>query len=113
MDPRVVFIFPIGAFIVFYNQIFTGDITENIIKMGSLVLITPLAYFFGIQFTKNQKQDDEIIKTKERAAGAADEISKDVDDIIQSGKDKLDETEIGKLNEILQETEDLRNEKEK
>ncbi len=113
MDPRVVFIIPIGALLVFWNQIFTGDITENLIKIGSLILITPLAYFFGVQFAKNQKQEDEVIQTKERAVGAADEISKDVDDLIQSGKNKLNDSEISKLNEILQETEDLRNEKEK
>lgn len=113
MDPRVVFIIPVGALLVFWNQIFTGDVTENLIKIGSLILITPLAYFFGIQFAKNQKQDDEVIQTKERAVGAADEISKDVDDVIKSGAQKLSDTEINKLNEILQEAEDLRQEKQK
>ena len=81
---KVVFIFPIGTIIIFWSQIFTGDVTENIIKMGSLLLITPLAYFFGVQFAKNQKQDDVVIQTKERAVGAADEISKDVDEAIKS-----------------------------
>lgn len=113
MDPRVVFVIPIGTILVFWSQIFTGDVTENLIKVASLVLLTPLAYFFGIQFSKNQKQDDEVVKTKERAVGAADEISKDVGELISGSKDKLNDAEISKLNEILQETEDLRNEKEK
>lgn len=111
MDPRVVFIIPLGVIIVFWSQIFEGETLSNFIKIGSLILLTPLAYFFGKQFKNSDQQNDEVIKTKERAVDAADEISKDVKDVVESANNKLTDTEMNKLNEILEETEDLRQEK--
>ncbi len=111
MNPRVVFIFPIAIIIIFWSQIFQNDITSNLIKMGSLILLTPLAYLFGTQFSKSQKNEDEVLKTKERETSAADEIAEDVGDVIESAKTKLTAKEVDKLNEILEETEDLRDEK--
>lgn len=111
MDPRSVFIIPVGLIIIFWSQIFQGDVAANIIKMASISILSPLAYFFGIQFKKNNKASDEALKTKERAAFSADEISSDVKEVIESGKSKLNPKELSKLNEILEETKDLREEK--
>lgn len=111
MDPRSVFIIPIGLIIIFWSQIFQGDVGANIIKLASISILSPLAYFFGIQFKKNDKAADEILKTKERASYSADEISSDVKEVIESGKSKLNPKELGKLKEILDETKDLREEK--
>ncbi|MBP9716696.1 MAG: hypothetical protein KBD51_02010 [Candidatus Levybacteria bacterium] len=111
MDPRSVFIIPIGLIIIFWSQIFQGDVGANIIKVASISILSPLAYFFGIQFKKNDKAADEILKTKERASSSADEISSDVKEVIESGKSKLNPKELGKLKEILDETKDLREEK--
>ena len=79
--------------------------------MGSLILLTPLAYLFGTQFSKSQKNEDEVLKTKERETSAADEIAEDVGDVIESAKTKLTAKEVDKLNEILEEPEALRDEK--
>lgn len=111
MDPRTVFIFPLGAIIVFWSVIFKDDVGGNLIKIGSLMLLSPLAYFFGNQFRKNEEQADEVIKTKERSVGAADEISHDVGEVVESAKQKLTPPEVQKLNDVLEETEDLRSEK--
>lgn len=111
MDPRSVFIIPIGLIIIFWSQIFEKDVTANIIKMASISILSPLAYFFGIQFKKNDNASDEILKTKERTVTSADEISSDVKEVIESGKSKLNPREINKLNEILEETKELRSEK--
>ena len=111
MDPRSVFIIPIGLIVIFWSQIFQGDVTANIIKMASISILSPLAYFFGVQFKKNDKAADEILKTKERASSSADEISSDVKEVIESGKSKLNPKELGKLKAILDETKDLREEK--
>ncbi len=112
MDPRSVFIIPIGLIVIFWSQIFQGDVTANIIKMASISILSPLAYFFGIQFKKNDKASDEVLKTKERTVASADEISSDVKEVIESGKSKLSPKEVEKLNEILEETKDLRSEKQ-
>ncbi len=111
MDPRSVFIFPLAMAIIFWPQIFEKDVTANIIKIVSLGILSPLAYLFGVQFNKNDKKEDEALKTKERSAESADNIAKDVEEVIEVGKEKLDSKEIEKLNDVLEETEDLRNEK--
>ncbi|MBI4097832.1 MAG: hypothetical protein HY426_02225, partial [Candidatus Levybacteria bacterium] len=59
MDPRSVFIFPLAMAIIFWPQIFENDTGANIIKIVSLGILSPLAYFFGIQFNKNDKKEDE------------------------------------------------------
>src|SRR3989344_3636744 len=94
LDPRSVFIFPVATIIIFWNQIFQSDTGANIIKMASLSILSPLAYFFGAAFRKNEKDEDEIIKAKERSADSADEISKDVKEVIEEGKEKLDQKQI-------------------
>lgn len=113
MDPRSVFIFPVGIVVVFWSSLFQADITANLLKIGSLGLLTPLAYFFGVQFSKTEKQEDEILKTKERAKSSADDIAEDVEEVVESAKAKLNPNEVEKLNDILEETETLREETEK
>lgn len=110
MDPRSVFMFPLGTLVIFWSSLFQGDVTANLLKVASLGFISPLAYFFGIQFKKGEEQNDEILKTKERASSSADDIAKDVEEIVESAKEKLDSNEVEKLNEILEETEGLRQE---
>lgn len=111
MDPRSVFIVPVSLVIIFWSQIFQGEVAANIIKIASIAILSPLAYFFGMQFKKNDKKEDEILKDKERTSATADEISNDVKEVIESGKSKLSPKEVEKLNEILEETKDLRSEK--
>lgn len=111
MDSRTVFIFPVGIIIIFYSQLFEADVMSNMIKVGSLVLLSPLAYLFGVQFSKSEEDEDEVLATKEREVDAADDIAEDVEDLLESAKGKLSEKEVNKLNEILEETESLRDEK--
>ena len=111
MDPRAVFIFPAATIILFWTQIFEGDVTANIIKMASLSILSPLAYFFGLQFRKNEKDEDEILKQEERTSSSADEIASGVKEVIEEGEGKLNPKQMGKLKEVLEETKELRNEK--
>lgn len=110
MDSRSVFIFPAGVIILFWSQIFQNDVGANVIKMASISILSPLAYFFGREFTKNENQEDEIVKTKERAASAGDDISKDTKEVLQSAESKLTQQEKEKLSEVVEESEDLRQE---
>ena len=109
-DPNLAFIFAAGSLIVFLPVIFQGNTIENIIKIGSLFLISPLAYFFGNMFKKQEKNDDKVVEVKERAQDAADNISKDVQTVLSDEKQKLEPQDVEKLNDILEETEDLRQE---
>lgn len=83
---------------------------ENLIRIGSLFLISPLAFFFGKEYSREEKQDDDIKKLKERTKSSADTISEDVEEILESKKNNLGSKDVEKLNEILEETDDLREE---
>jgi len=110
MNPKSVFIFPVGAVILFWQE-FTQAITAaNLLKIGSIALFSPVAYFFGANLRWGEKKEDENLKTKERAKSSADQITDDVEELLESGKEKLDEEEIDELDDILEETESLREE---
>lgn len=111
LNPKTVFIFPVGVLLLFWNEIFQGDVTANVIKVASLFLLSPLAYYFGNFYRRGEMQEDKVLRTKERAVSAADEITEDVEEILEDNKEKLSEKEMAKLNDILEETQDLRNEK--
>jgi mevalonate kinase len=61
-------------------------------------------------FKKQDKEEDALVKVKERAADAADTISKDVGEVLEKEKASLKSEDVEKLGEILEETEDLRQE---
>jgi hypothetical protein len=107
-EPAATFVFVIGALFIFLPDVFKNDVTTNLLKVGSLVLISPLAYFFGKEYRLNDKKEGELEALKERTKSAADTISRDVEEILKSEKQNLKEKDMDKLNEVLEETEDLR-----
>lgn len=109
-NPALAFIFAAGSLIVFLPEVFKTNVFENFVKIGSLFIISPLAYFFGNMFKKQDKEQDEVVKVKERAASAADTISKDVGEVLEKEKKNLKSEDVEKLGEVLEETEDLRQE---
>lgn len=109
-EPIAVFVFIIGAILIFLPTALSSDVTTNLLKIGSLALVSPLAYFFGKEYKKTDLQDEKINALKERTKDAADTISEDIDEIILDEKANLKEKDMEKLNEILEETDDLRSE---
>ena len=107
-EPVAIFVFIIGAGLVFLPDALKGDTFSNLLKLGSLLLISPLAYFFGREYRKSDKEEANIEAIEERTKEAADTISEDVEEIIKDDKQYLKEEDMQKLNEILEETEDLR-----
>jgi hypothetical protein len=97
-----------GAILVFIPEALKGDLLVNLLKLGSLLLISPLAFFFGNEYKKNDKENETIEALEERTKDAADTISKDLEEVIKDEKDSLKSEDMEKLNEILEETEDLR-----
>jgi hypothetical protein len=107
-EPITTFIFVLGAVIILLPDTFKVDLTNNILKLSSFVLISPLAYFFGKEYRKNQSQEESIESLKERTTEAADTISKDLEAVIKNEKQNLKQADVEKINEALEETEDLR-----
>lgn len=110
-DPLCVFVFIVGAILIFVPEFKqAGDLTANILKVGSIALISPLAFFFGKEYQNSDKKDEKVNAIEERSREAADTIASDVDDIIEDEKGLLKQEDLDKLNEILEEAQDLREE---
>lgn len=108
-EPATVFLFTIGAVLIFLPQALTNGAIESYIKLGSLLLISPLAFFFGQEYRDRDKQEAALEAMEEREKEAADTISKDVESVMKK-ESNLKPEAIEKLDEILEETEDLREE---
>lgn len=111
-EPFTVFLFALGAIAILLPQALTNNSLESYIRLGSLVLISPLAYFFGQEYKDRDKEEEAMQQLEERAKDSADTISKDVEEVLHKEKQVLKPEEVEKLDEILEETEDLRQETE-
>ncbi|MEK7160307.1 MAG: hypothetical protein AAB702_02400 [Patescibacteria group bacterium] len=107
-EPVTTFVFVIGAVLLFFPDAAKADATNNLLKLGSLLLISPLAYFFGKEYQKGEQQDEKIEEMKERTEEAAGIISEDIEEVLEDEKENLKQKDMEKLNEVLEETEDLR-----
>lgn len=54
-EPAVVFVFTAGIVLLLFPFTFKEDVTRNLLLVGSLVAIAPLAFFFGQTFIKDKK----------------------------------------------------------
>ncbi len=112
-EPVSVFIFAIGTIAVFMPEAIKNGYIESYVRLGSVLLISPLAYFFGREYQDRDTEEQVIESMEERTKEAADTISKDVENVLQEEKKVLKDKDIEKLNEILEETEELREESKK
>lgn len=112
-EPSVAFVFVVGTILVFLPDVLKADLLSGFLKIGSLVLISPLAFFFGQEYRVNDQKEETIEALEERTKDAADTISEDVEGIIKDEKANLKSEDLDKLNEVLEETEDLRAESAK
>lgn len=54
-EPSVIFVFTIGIFVLLFPYILKEDVMRNILMIGSLVTIAPIAFFFSRTLNKNKK----------------------------------------------------------
>lgn len=99
--PESALVFLAGIVILFLPMAMSGNVTENLIKVGSVILITPLAYFFGKEFhlVSEHQQQDEMIATK---------ISNEAANVLKDQAPNLSETDKAQLADIIQESEELK-----
>ncbi len=109
-DPVTVFVFVIGTVLIFLPDILKDDVTGNSIKVGSLLLICPLAFFFGRQSRQQEEDQAKREAIEERANDAADTIAGETQKVLERNKQTLKAKDVESLNEILEETESLREE---
>lgn len=109
-EPVAVFIFAIGVITVFLPEAIKNGSIESFLRIGSILLIAPLAFFFGQQYQDRDKEEQEIEKMKERVADSGEIIKQDVEEVIENEKDVIKPKDKEKLKEVAQEAQDLREE---
>ncbi len=110
-EPETVFVFAVGTILMFVPEVITnGGSVGTYIQLGSFLLISPLPYFFGKEYRDREKEAEAIDELAERSNEAGNTIAKDVEDVLQNEKKNLQPKDVEKMNEILEETEDLRRE---
>lgn len=102
-EPISVFIFAIGAVLIFLPQALTNYALESFIKIGSLFIIAPLAFFFGKEYKDRERLDKKLESTKK----SAQKISQDITDVIKE-EPSLSPEDFRKLNEVLRESEKVK-----
>ena len=70
-----------------------------------------MAYLVGTQTKFGAKSQQTVEDLKERTKESANTISKDVETVLKDQEENLPAEDVEKLNEVLEETEDLREEK--
>jgi hypothetical protein len=95
-EPPAVFVLLIGLLALFYPSLSDGDLFLNFLKLGTLVFLTPLSFFFGREFQKRERLEQEIrdkagqiiedtqvlrTKTKKENKDTLDDIEKQAEDL--------------------------------
>jgi len=101
-EPVAVFIFTFGAICLFMSEVLKNHAIESFIRIGSIILISPLAYFFGQQYRVVFQKT----KTDQKKEKIASLIKADVKDILKT-QEKLKGKTTLKLNDILEELDQL------
>lgn len=112
-EPSVVFVYLIGTAIVLMPAILQDDVIGNAIKSATILIVGPLAYFFGKGYRKEEEEDAAIIALEEEAHQKASNIEKSVVEVLEEEKEVLSETSIKKLKTVLKESDELREETKK
>jgi len=110
-EPVSVFVFAVGTIAIFLPEVIkNGGSIGTYIQLGSFILMSPLPYFFGKEYQDREKEEETIVELEERSEEAGKTIAKDVEEVLKDEKKNLPEKDVEKLNEILEESEDLRSE---
>ncbi len=94
-EPATVFVMAIGMILIFLPDVLKNNAFESYIRLASLLLISPLAYFFGREY-----------KNRSESKFAAQKISKDAKDILQKNA-SLPQEEKSKLRDIVEQSKKL------
>lgn len=99
-EPLTIFIFLIGMLFLFGPQTLEGDVIGNSIKLGSLLVLAPIAYFFGREHKKREKLSNQVKIN-------ADDIIKSASELLKT-KDTSEQTK--KTEKIIEDAHKLKNE---
>jgi hypothetical protein len=103
-EPITILIYLVSAVLFFIPQASSNPNTDTLIKMGSLILIAPIAYFIGQEFERRRLLNEKI-------DSKTDEIIQEAQLLKEDGTPKgQDETEA--IDEIIEEASSLKKDSE-
>jgi signal transduction histidine kinase len=108
--PETVFVFALATLLFFLPEALERNTMENLIKLGALLALSPIGYFFGKAANQTEKIETMTESLKADAAEAGDLISTDIRQVLESEKDRLSPEDQAKLTEALEEAELLKEE---
>jgi hypothetical protein len=104
-EPETVFVLLVGVGAAFLQPLIEGgELIGNLIKIGSLVFLSPISYFFGKEFKRREKLEREI----EDKTG---QILEDADALLKTQSEKGEE-DIDEIDDIIEKSNELRKEVE-
>ena len=96
-EPYTIASFCIGAILIFLPIALKDDVVGNFIKLGSVLLISPFALFFGREYQKSETEEAEI-----------DKIKDDLKEVLVDPNNKLNKKAEAKLEDALTQAEKLK-----
>lgn len=99
MEPYAVFIFLAGILILFVPKMLPGIDVAELARVGGIILISPIAYFFGREFQRREKLEKDIEEKAEKII----EVANDVKD-----NNILEDYSNTEVDEIIEEASELK-----
>ena len=99
-EPYTIIAFTIGIVLIFIPEAIKGDAVGNFIRLGSIILISPLAFFFGRNIRKAVNGRCNRIYWKRRRRSYKKEKKKK-----KKKKVNLSKEDLEKLSDVVEETE--------
>lgn len=100
LPPQTVFIFTIGIILLFFTDALSEDLTQNMTHFGSLILLTPIAFYFGREFQMRAKRNAEDQET-------ADRIRREAATVLRDNQNMSEDNKV-QLADIIHESDELR-----
>lgn len=110
LEPASIFTFMVLCVAAFLPNAVKTDVLANLTKILSLILISPLAYFFGYEIQNRQANASHERLLEIAAREATIQINEDVTQILQNEKHTLSQEDIQGLEDITIEANLLNNE---
>lgn len=102
LPPQSVFVFTAGIVLLFLPDGASEDMMANIVHFGSLILLTPIAYFFGRELQARARKNAADQET-------ADRIRREAATVLRDNQNMSEDNKV-QLADIIHETDTLRKE---
>ncbi len=101
LTPFSVFVYSLGVLLLFMPLTLNPFAFADFLRVGSILLITPLAYFFGKEIKERERE-------RQVTSEIADTIQKEAEDVLAKKEDTLSPEEQSELVDIMKKSEELK-----